>query len=262
MRVSTQSLVQVEDHERPYSQLIYSVAVELITLSILDTVHSGQQIIVHHAPLDIAKAISRQARQHNIHVMFTTDDTADVHMPQTDAPPYVRLHPFAGRLDIARMVDTNVSYLADLSLDQNPLSLTLASLVPSHCRKDTWDTLRTSSASNIDCRDFVEPLTLHLLTAWKQSTASKDEDVSSSCTDLNDLVVDRATKASLAPLQVIDWTGAICPPARLCRLDVVPLFKPDRTYWLCGLSGPLGTSICDWMIARGVQNMVNNRGFY
>ncbi|KXT12059.1 hypothetical protein AC579_4694 [Pseudocercospora musae] len=256
MRISTESLVQVEDHEIPYSRLIYSVAVQMIALSILENVRSGQRVIVHKAPLDIAEAVSGRARQHNIHVVFTTDDTADVRIPQTDATPYIRLHPFAERVDIARVVDTNVSYLADLSLDQNPLSVALASLVPSYCRKETWDTLRTSSASNFDCHELIEPLKLHLIMAYKQVTAPKDEKELSSSIDLDDLVADRANKANLSPLQVIDWTSASCPPARICRLDVVPLFKSDRTYWLCGLSGPLGTSICDWMIARGVRHMV------
>ncbi|EME79755.1 uncharacterized protein MYCFIDRAFT_190533 [Pseudocercospora fijiensis CIRAD86] len=231
LRVSAQSLVEVENQKLVGSQLIYSIAVQMIALSILEPVRSGQRIIVHNSPLDIAIAISGRARQHGIHVVFTTDDTSAVRIPQTNATPSVRLHPFAGRLEVDRVVDTNVSYLTDLSLDQNRLSVTLASLVPAYCRKETWDTLRTSSASDVDCHEFVEPLKLHLDTAWKQVSASR-------------------------PGRVIDWTSATCPPARLCRLDVVPLFRPDRTYWLCGLSGPLGTSICDWMIACGVRNMV------
>jgi hypothetical protein len=34
------------------------------------------------------------------------------------------------------------------------------------------------------------------------------------------------------------------------------MFKSDHTYWLCGLSGALGVSVCDWMVDRGVRNMV------
>ena len=45
-------------------------------------------------------------------------------------------------------------------------------------------------------------------------------------------------------------------PVRVTRFDIKPLFKGDKTYWLCGMSGALGISLCDWMIDRGVKNLV------
>ena len=42
-------------------------------------------------------------------------------------------------------------------------------------------------------------------------------------------------------------------PVQISRLDSVTFFKGDKTYWMCGLSGALGISLCDWMIERGAK---------
>lgn len=59
------------------------------------------------------------------------------------------------------------------------------------------------------------------------------------------------------PLAVVDWTSSSTElAARVTRFDTRPLFRGDRTYWICGLSGALGISLCDWMIGRGVRHLV------
>ena len=39
-------------------------------------------------------------------------------------------------------------------------------------------------------------------------------------------------------------------------VDQRPLFRSDRTYWLVGLTGGLGLSLCQWMISRGARYIV------
>ncbi|EDU46789.1 lovastatin nonaketide synthase [Pyrenophora tritici-repentis Pt-1C-BFP] len=58
-------------------------------------------------------------------------------------------------------------------------------------------------------------------------------------------------------LTIIDWTSSsTILPARVTRFEITQLFKADKTYWLVGLSGALGISLCDWMIERGVRYLV------
>ncbi|KJZ75295.1 hypothetical protein HIM_05221 [Hirsutella minnesotensis 3608] len=49
-------------------------------------------------------------------------------------------------------------------------------------------------------------------------------------------------------------------PPRHYRLDALDsrpdLFQPSSSYWVTGLTGDLGISICEWMMSRGARNLV------
>ncbi|PHH92952.1 hypothetical protein CDD83_3110 [Cordyceps sp. RAO-2017] len=59
------------------------------------------------------------------------------------------------------------------------------------------------------------------------------------------------------PWIIVNWNSVPATlPVRVERLENQQLFKSDKTYWLVGLSGALGISLCDWMIDRGVKHLV------
>ncbi|KAJ0108640.1 hybrid polyketide nonribosomal peptide synthetase [Diaporthe amygdali] len=61
-----------------------------------------------------------------------------------------------------------------------------------------------------------------------------------------------------APASVVDWRQAQSIPIRADLQPVKPeqLFKSDKTYFMVGLTGDVGISICSWMIKHGVQYVV------
>ncbi|KAF4830071.1 Hybrid PKS-NRPS synthetase lepA [Colletotrichum tropicale] len=61
-----------------------------------------------------------------------------------------------------------------------------------------------------------------------------------------------------ASTTVIDWRQAQSVPIRADLQPVKPeqLFKSDKTYFMVGLTGDVGISICSWMIKHGVQYVV------
>jgi hypothetical protein len=44
--------------------------------------------------------------------------------------------------------------------------------------------------------------------------------------------------------------------ALIQRLNPATLFGPERTYFLCGLTGEIGRSICSWMVKNGARYVV------
>jgi hybrid polyketide synthase/nonribosomal peptide synthetase ACE1 len=57
---------------------------------------------------------------------------------------------------------------------------------------------------------------------------------------------------------VIDWAMA---PEQTCSINIQPVhaqvrLRGDRTYWLVGLTGSLGISLCRWMIRQGARTIV------
>ncbi|KAK8859931.1 Hybrid PKS-NRPS synthetase lepA [Apiospora arundinis] len=55
---------------------------------------------------------------------------------------------------------------------------------------------------------------------------------------------------------VLDWTSSAPISATIRPIDPASQFRSDRTYFLVGLTGEVGLSICTWMIKHGVRHVV------
>lgn len=55
---------------------------------------------------------------------------------------------------------------------------------------------------------------------------------------------------------VVNWTAHNSAPVRLLPPENTVRFRPDKTYWLVGLSGELGLSLCQWMVRRDARHIV------
>lgn len=254
LRVAACHTLQLEEVAHDDLSLVSDVATRLVVMSIFENIGVGERVLVHNASSSLAAVISAEAQDRNVRVAFTSESQLKVQKSPADAASWVSLQPHATASDIARAVDSNVACFVDFSREPGTLSSTLAALTPPFCRKETWKTL-CPPRSAASCSEVVfSSLKQYLTTAWKRT--AKHVDLSVSRIDLEHLVASEEKQKNPDPLTVVDWTKASIVPARVCRLDVSPMFKPNSTYWLCGLSGPLGTSICDWMISRGVRHMV------
>ncbi|KAL4981859.1 hypothetical protein BDW68DRAFT_196004 [Aspergillus falconensis] len=58
-----------------------------------------------------------------------------------------------------------------------------------------------------------------------------------------------------AGLQVIDWTGSSTVPVPIQPLNARGLFADRKTYFLVGLTGELGLSLCHWMAQCGARHL-------
>ncbi|CAK7269354.1 Type I Iterative PKS [Sporothrix epigloea] len=59
----------------------------------------------------------------------------------------------------------------------------------------------------------------------------------------------------LPPTQVVRWITSSPVVAQICPTASVKLFRSDRTYFLVGLTGALGLSICGWMVDHGARHI-------
>ncbi|KAL8848143.1 MAG: hypothetical protein Q9221_006829 [Calogaya cf. arnoldii] len=67
--------------------------------------------------------------------------------------------------------------------------------------------------------------------------------------------VSEASITSKAPL-LVEWKTDEVLPVRVQPAPMLVRFAADKTYWLVGLTGGLGLSICRWMIERGAKYIV------
>ncbi|GJD05175.1 polyketide synthase/peptide synthetase [Colletotrichum higginsianum] len=79
---------------------------------------------------------------------------------------------------------------------------------------------------------------------------------------LNEISTEQARFTRPRDLRIIDWAEHAEPSSPMVNVEVEPidrrpgLFRSDETYWLVGLAGDMGRSLCDWMVDHGARNIV------
>lgn len=134
---------------------------------------------------------------------------------------------------------------------------TMLSALSRHCRQETAATIyaengnEAGAASSLQLRDILEQC---VMSGQESSSCSSPLQRKAEHIEVAALV--NGTERLKNPMTVIDWTSPSPITVEVRRLDANPLFKDDKTYWLCGMPGALGISLCDWMIDRGVRHLV------
>jgi hypothetical protein len=157
--------------------------------------------------------------------------------------------------EIAEVLPANTACFVGLSIhDNSENESTILSSLPPHCRKETMATLYSPvgwEGSPSSAAVLGQLLQRALDDAQKD--AGQGQTVASESVGIDDLINGSNPEN---PGTVIDWTVSKPHPVHVSRLDSAAFFKGDKTYWVCGLSGALGVSLCDWMIERGVKYLV------
>ena len=227
--------------------LLTLAAAHLISITIVNPLIAGQKLVSHNASDAIAQAITAQASAKGIEVTFTTDSADSASIPSS----WIKLHPYLGRSDLSEIMPSNIACFVSFSNDNTENELTILSTLSSHCRKETTKTIYSPDAVDTGLsRADILGETLQSAVGYIQG---QDCNNTAEAVSLERLAGEERTED---PLTIIDWTAPTSVPARVTRFDIKPLFKGDKTYWLCGLSGALGISLCDWMIDRGVRYLV------
>ncbi|KAL2173167.1 polyketide synthase [Thermothelomyces heterothallicus CBS 202.75] len=249
LRVPVEHTVPLNASGPSETTVLKVTATHLIAAAILKPLYPGQSIVVHNAPEYVARAIEAQAAQKQIQVIFAVDGSDEEAHKVPNS--WIRLPEYAGKAEVSRVLPADVALFVGFSVDPSDNEQTILSVLPPFSRRETADTIYSSRATqhgtSID----------ELIRATLKAAAQYGQDDSAAVeTTTVPLEAVAGKERPSDPLTVVDWTTATVLPARVTRFDIIPLFKSDKTYWLCGLSGALGISLCDWMIDRGVKYLV------
>ena len=216
-------------------------------MAIVNPLFTGQKMIIHNAPEVIAQAITPQASAKGVGINFTAD-----HMDVASTPSsWTQLPSYLGRSDFRQMIPADVACFVGFSINNLENELTILSTLSPYCRKENTKTIYSPNAidTGTSCPSILGE------TLRKAASCIQNQEYKPTTKAVG---LERLAGGELPedPLTVIDWNTTASLSVRVTRFDIKPLFKGDKTYWLCGLSGALGISLCDWMIDRGVRNLV------
>ena len=175
---------------------------------------------------------------------------------QRRGAPWVYVHSQASKRMIGSLVPTNTRVFIDLSSADNDISARIVDSLPSTCtyhpKTSFFHLVSTVSPSkNSDT----------LLKSLKSATSLGDAAQASkllagnvsSIINASDLVHEKEQKDLLT---IVDWSDARAIAIVQKPIDPVSLFSSTKTYFLVGLTGELGQSLCRWMVTHGARYLV------
>lgn len=240
--------VRISADKLTLEDILILTAAHMVGTAVVEPLLPGQRLVLYKAPTVLAQAIQSRAISKNVHVVCATDETDS----EAVSDSWIRLSPNSGSWDLGQLIPTDAASFVSFSTEESENEHTISSLLSAYCRKENTSTI-FSRTGIIHGNQSLSVLANFLQTNLDHAQGHL-HGYAAKIIGLEPLA--RGEHPS-GPLTVVDWTSSSTNiPAQVTRFDTTPLFRGDRTYWICGLSGALGISLCDWMIGRGVKHLV------
>jgi SAM-dependent methyltransferase len=225
--------------------LLAMVWTKIVAINILSSVSRGQILLVHEPIPGLAQVIQLHAAEKDIRAVFTTESTS-----LANEFSWINVTPYMSKRQIQQRLPKNITHFCGFGVPSGKLSShsTILTCLPSCCRIQSPDSIFISVA-HCSLRETLSSAI---------ALIGKDEEPTHHNRSLAVIhVQDMASGVDpRRPVEIVAWRATSTISARIVRLGNGTLLRPDRTYWLVGLSGSLGLSLCDWMIENGAKYMI------
>ncbi|KAF7125782.1 hypothetical protein CNMCM5793_002075 [Aspergillus hiratsukae] len=225
---------------------LVSMFYALLAGTVLEDLSGGDTVVVLEPSEQLAEALERSAFKRGIQLRYITSAPS-----ATKKTLWTTLHPRASRREVIASLPGKVSRV--LSWGHHIWNAAVGEYLGAGTPIETLESL-TSDHAYINKADL--PIRVSdTLDACRTQILSPHARVNLEDISVVPLHQIPASK-HLHPLAVIDWRASASVPVTLEPVDSRPLFRQDKTYWLVGLTGGLGLSLCKWMVARGARYIV------
>ncbi|KAK7973237.1 hypothetical protein PG988_007371 [Apiospora saccharicola] len=229
------------------ASLIYLVSQYNLVAQILDDVDEGGRIIVHEPSPELISILENKLDARDVQVVFTTSSNYS-------SPMCIPIHPQSPNrlfrsLNIA---STDVFYDFALTNESHRVADRLRSHLPKHCRIEAMDvnTQDGRAPSSSYATKVQSRLCDNVSDAWDWLARFPDTDLQYRLAKPWEV---SKPQHPFAFQSIVDWSTDNTILTKVFPIDSQPLFSSSKTYWLAGLSGSLGLSLCEWMIRCGAR---------
>jgi hybrid polyketide synthase/nonribosomal peptide synthetase ACE1 len=231
-----------------YRALFYFLVVQ----NMLHNVALGQSLLVLEPSRDLANVLATFAVAQDVETVFWT--AADVPKPNEEGCIWKRVPMRASKRDlVAALPRSALSQV--ISWGENPWATSLRDIIPDGVPiKALGSYMADCGATSVGLGTESEAaVLLDRVQNWLAGTKATLEMTNEKTTLLADL---HTLRPASNGLNILDWSTPSTIPTRLKPTDQQTLFHPGKVYWLVGLTGDLGLSLCQWMISRGATHIV------
>lgn len=222
--------------------LLLSLYVHCLARSLVRKMDPGTTLAVLEPDFSIAAALTHHAYETGVQLVFLTPK---------DIPcsyPWVHIHRHSTRRELFNKIPRATSRLFIVGGDTEVVAL-LKELLPANCQFENEQDL-TRDISKISTSLNVNHLASQMQTML--TTAAQDH-VPVNFNRLPQLNLRNLIESQgSAPQSLVTWDPSKLPVQVKPATKTVN-FAKNKTYWLVGLTGGLGLSLCQWMAKQGAR---------
>ncbi|OQE15068.1 hypothetical protein PENFLA_c034G04575 [Penicillium flavigenum] len=222
---------------------MFTLYFHFLALSMLQQIRSGTTLAVLDPDFSLSPVLTKYASEKGVQLVLLT--TREGHCSW----PWVRIHPNSTRREVLSKLPGNISRLVNMSGGFDVTAL-LKTCLPTDCHFASESTLTARCFQSQYTSDRGQ-LAMQLQNSW--SRAQYDlmpvNMHKFAHLGLEDLI---RAQSPLAEQSLIAW-GQLQLAVQVRPATKQVRFSKDKTYWLVGLTGGLGLSLCQWMIAQGAR---------
>ncbi|ATY61556.1 Acyl transferase acyl hydrolase lysophospholipase [Cordyceps militaris] len=240
-------IAPIEMMGKNIAQSLRIVASHLIAIGLLKLATRGSALVVHEPSLDIIPALTQHARTYLVQVVITSSVKDDLQ------PGSLFIPANSSRRFIQKAVPTcDVSTFVNLST--NTPGATAGELIresmPANCVSYGLGDLY-GTVPSLNPATSVAQMAEIFMSACSAAAESGLESAEVSTIRVQDLP---GHAAAAFPLMVVDCSNnQEFVTANVQAIDSAVMFHADKTYFLVGMSGQVGQSLCQWMVEHGAR---------
>ena len=220
------------------------VAAHITASNILRLAPSGSTLVVHEPDQLVGSALARQSEQCSIHVVITTSLKGQL------AKGWLYIHRNLPRRLVRRALPAEPSVFVDLSQARGSAEVghLIAKCIPQSCT--TYSSTRFyGTTTGIRPGSSSSQVTETLKEAWLVASEKEKQVKFPPVVELQHVLNFSVLET---PLTVADCSDSPVS-VKIQSIDTGVIFRADKTYFLLGLAGEVGQSLCQWMVEHGAK---------
>lgn len=241
--VPKQFVIPISTH-RPGEALLQQFYAELLVQSAMRHVPEDSQVIVLDPTPLVEGALDNIAKQKDYRIAKLAS------VPRTMTKNSVYLHPMASQTQIQQSLPENIACFFDLN-EASALSSRICDCLSEFAKVRAESALSSiNSHWASDASADIRYVLMEIQYALERSEGPEDGHLKS--LDLSELMAVEDTRRPY----LIDWKTGPTVSIEIQPIETQVTFKSDHSYWLVGLTGGLGLSLCEWMSQQGARYIV------
>lgn len=231
------------DSEELGIRSMLTLYLHFLALYMLHHLQSGKILAVLDPDFSLSPVLTKYAGEKGVQLVLLT--TKEGHRSW----PWIQIHPNTTRRELLNKLPRNISRLVNMGSRSDVISV-LKSCLPSDTQFESEASLTSNCSQSSYIPDRVQKAT-QLQNCWMRAQydlmPANIHTVAS--LGLQDLI---RAQSPIMKQSLVAWSQSqLCVQVRSATKQVK--FSKDKTYWLVGLTGGLGLSLCQWMIRQGAR---------
>ncbi|SPO07536.1 related to polyketide synthase [Cephalotrichum gorgonifer] len=236
------------ESEEESKRALLGLYLQLLTENLLWGVKAGDSIAILNPCYSLGRILTRNSAERGVSLTLLTDAATG---KDINTSPWTSIHPRATKRDLKRVIPRNLRRFIHNGSNSDLATRIKDALPPKCVVVDQQASTSLAASVGLVGYSAVAAVAGHLQVAWTRSVLEVTVSESHPLVDISKLATHPASPDMNQTF--LSWSSLPATPVQVQPATRVVRFSPDKTYWMAGLTGSLGLSLCEWMAQRGAK---------